>query len=123
MKLPLVPTTVVVVATEFGRAALGRGSTKSKTITTTDQYGLHGHFASAASVLLYGAGVKRGVVYGKTSDEFPCETVENPAYIHDLHATIYSILGISPKHAFEVERRPFYVTKDGIGKPIEAIMA
>jgi hypothetical protein len=32
-------------------------------------------------------------------------------------------MGIAPDTAFEVERRPFYVTKDGTGRPIEALMA
>jgi hypothetical protein len=35
-----------------------------------------------------------------------------------LHATIYRALGISPKLSYEIERRPFYVTRDGVGKPI-----
>jgi len=56
-------------------------------------------------------------LYGKTSDERPCSTVENPIGIEDLHATLYYALGISPKTAYIVEDRPFYVTKDGQGKP------
>jgi len=35
-----------------------------------------------------------------------------------LHASIFRAVGISPKLAYEVERRPFYVTRDGVGKPI-----
>ena len=38
--------------------------------------------------------------------------------IEDVHATIYRALGISPALSYEIERRPFYVTKDGKGKPI-----
>ena len=36
---------------------------------------------------------------------------------------IYRALGISPKLAYEVEKRPFYVTRDGVGKPIQALFA
>jgi hypothetical protein len=79
---------------------------------------MHRHFTDAGSVLLFGGGVKRGFLYGKTADERPCKTLENPVVIEDLHATIYHTLGISPRLAYEIERRPFYVTRDGIGKPI-----
>lgn len=119
----LLERTLVVLATEFGRSALGRGSTKAERIEKMDHYGLHGHFAGASSLLMFGGGVKRGSVYGRTSDEFPCDTVENPIRIEDLHATIYRIMGVHPKHNVEVERRPFYVTKDGIGKPVQALLA
>jgi hypothetical protein len=42
--------------------------------------------------------------------------------IEDLHATIYHTLGISPRLAYVVERRPFYVTRDGVGQPITALL-
>ncbi|MBM3945734.1 MAG: DUF1501 domain-containing protein, partial [SAR202 cluster bacterium] len=42
--------------------------------------------------------------------------------IEDLHATIYSAMGISPRLAYTVEQRPFYVTRDGVGKPIRDIL-
>ena len=43
--------------------------------------------------------------------------------IEDLHATIFTAMGINPKTAYEVEKRPFYATKDGIGKPANGIFA
>jgi hypothetical protein len=43
--------------------------------------------------------------------------------IEDLHATIYRALGISPKLSYEIEKRPFYVTRDGLGKPIGSLFA
>lgn len=119
----LLDRTLVVLATEFGRAAAGRGSTKAKTLSKPSEFGLHGHFGSAASLLMFGGGVRKGVVYGKTRDEFPCDTVEDPVFIHDLHATFYRCLGINPRTAFDVEKRPFYVTRDGKGKPIPAVLA
>ncbi len=38
--------------------------------------------------------------------------------IEDLHAAIYRAAGISPKPAYEIERRPFYDTRDGEGKSV-----
>jgi hypothetical protein len=49
--------------------------------------------------------------------------IENPVSVGDLHATILTAMGISPKTAFEIEKRPFYVTEDGKGKPVDALFA
>lgn len=119
----LLDRTLVILASEFGRCALGRGGAKVKKIEKMDHYGVHGHFGAASSMLMWGGGIKKGVVYGKTNDEFPCETVEKPVGIQDLHATIYNRLGISPKYNLEIEKRPFFVTKDGLGKPIPELLA
>jgi hypothetical protein len=73
--------------------------------------------AAAGAVLMFGGG-KKGMLYGKTADERPCSTVENPVPLEDLHATIYHALGIAPDQSFVVEKRPVYVTKDGKGKAI-----
>ena len=70
---------------------------------------------------MFGGGIKQGFLYGKTADERPCTTIENPVPIEDLHATIYHALGIAPTQSFEVEKRPVYVTKDGKGKPIQEL--
>ena len=43
--------------------------------------------------------------------------------IEDLHATIFRTVGIAPTLAYEVEKRPFYVTRDGKGKAIESVLA
>ena len=58
-----------------------------------------------------------------TADERPCVAVENPVSVIDLHATILTALGISPKTAFTIEKRPFYVTEDGKGQPVDALFA
>jgi hypothetical protein len=86
-------------------------------MTETKHYGMHRHFTDGASVLMFGGGMKKGFLYGKTADERPCKTIEGTIRIEDLHATIYRALGISPKLAYMVEKRPFYVTRDGVGVP------
>jgi hypothetical protein len=119
--------TLIVLASEFSRDVLVEGKPEKKVPDQVEQpdviaelkhYGMHRHFTGAGSVLLFGGGVRRGVLYGRTADERPCTTIENPVSIPDLHATIYHALGIPPKHSVEVEQRPFYVTADGHGRPI-----
>jgi hypothetical protein len=84
---------------------------------------MHRHFTDAGAVLLFGGGVKRGHLHGLTAEERPCKTLRDRVVIEDLHATLYTLMGISPKLAYEVEKRPFYVTRDGLGKAIQAVMA
>jgi hypothetical protein len=126
----LLDRTLIVLASEFSRDAMVEGRADQKvqdqvevppTLTEMKHYGLHRHFTGAGSVLMFGGGVKQGVLYGKTADERPCTTIEKPIRIEDLHATIYRAMGISPKLAYEVERRPFYVTKDGKGVAVEEL--
>ena len=86
-------------------------------------YGLHRHFTGGSSVVMFGGGMKRGFLYGKTNPERPCVAIENPVSVADLHATIFTAMGISPKTAFEVEKRPFYATEDGMGKAVTDLFA
>jgi hypothetical protein len=74
---------------------------------------LHRHFTGGSSIVMWGGGVKKGFLYGKTAPERPCIAIENPLNVTDLHATLMHAMGISPKTVFEIEQRPFYVTEDG----------
>jgi hypothetical protein len=123
----LLDRTLIVLASEFSRDMLVEGKPDNKVkdqvqvpdvMTALKHYGMHRHFTDAGCVLLFGGGVKKGFLYGKTADERPCKALEKPVIIQDLHATIYHALGISPRLAYEVEKRPFYVTYNGEGKPI-----
>ena len=123
----LLDRTLILLASEFSRDMLTEGKADLQvkdqvvvpdTLTEMKHYGMHRHFTDAGSILLFGGGVKKGCVYGKTADERPCKTIENPVVIEDLHATLYHTLGISPRLAYVIEKRPFYVTRDGLGKPI-----
>jgi len=125
--------TLVIVASEFSRDMMIEGvpgsKAKDQSRARTDKlqemkhYGLHRHFTGGTSVLMFGGGVKKGYLYGKTADERPLLAVENPVPVEDLHATIYRAMGISPKTAYEVEKRPFYATIDGHGKPVMDVFA
>ena len=81
-------------------------------------YGMHRHFTDGCSILMFGGGIRKGFVYGKTADERPCKSIENPVKIDQIHQTIYHALGIPEDTQYEVEKRPFYTTPDGKGKPI-----
>jgi len=127
----LLNRTLVVLASEFGRDAITEGKVGKEVrdqalnipsvMTEPRHYGMHRHFTAAGSVLMFGGGIKRGMVYGRTADERPCTTIEGPVVMEDLHATIYHALGIAPDTSYLVERRPVYVTKDGKGKPVTAL--
>ena len=128
----LLNRTLVVLASEFGRDAITEGKVGKEVKDQAKQpdvmsepkhYGMHRHFTAAGAVLMFGGGVKRGFLYGKTADERPCTTIENPVPVEDLHATIYHALGIAPDQSFTVEKRPVYVTRDGKGKVIREMFA
>jgi hypothetical protein len=128
----LLDRTLVVVASEFSRDMIiegvpgsnARDQSRAKTdvIQEMKHYGLHRHFTGGTSVLMFGGGMRKGLLYGQTSPERPCVAIENPVSITDLHATIFRAMGISPRASVDVERRPFYVTKDGKGRPVEEIL-
>jgi hypothetical protein len=67
---------------------------------------------------MWGGGVKKGLIYGKTADERPCVSIEKPVVIDQVHQSIYHALGIDSQTHYNVESRPFYTTPDGKGKPI-----
>jgi len=130
----LLNRTLIVLASEFGRDMMTEGrhgklvqectSIKQPDVMTEPKhYGMHRHFTEASSVLLFGGGMKKGFLYGRTADERPCGVVEHPVGVEDLHATLYRAMGIPPDLAYEVEKRPFYVTKDGKGKPVLDLFA
>ena len=79
---------------------------------------MHRHFTDGSSILMWGGGIKKGLVYGKTADERPCASIENPVVIDQVHQTIYHALGMHPETQYTIEGRPFYTTPDGKGKPI-----
>jgi hypothetical protein len=86
-------------------------------------YGLHRHFTGSGSVVMFGGGMKKGFLYGETAPERPLVTIKNPVSIRDLHATILTAMGISPRMSFDVEKRPFYATEDGKGQPVKSLFA
>ena len=119
--------TLIVLASEFSRDAIleGRPGLKVKDqVPQPDQiedekhYGMHRHFTDGSSILMWGGGIKKGFVYGKTADERPCSSVENTVVIDQVHQSIYHALGMDPETHYVIEDRPFYTTPDGQGKAV-----
>lgn len=129
----LLNRTLVILASEFSRdmmiegvpgsTAVDQSRAKTDVMKEMIHYGLHRHFTGSGSVLLFGGGMKKGFLYGETASERPLLTTKNPVTIPDLHATLFTALGISPRTAFDVEKRPFFATQDGTGKPVQALFA
>ncbi len=124
--LGLLDRTLVILASEFSRDMIIEGvpgsNAKDQATAPSDvlkemkHYGMHRHFTGASSVVLFGGGMRKGVLYGESAPERPCLATKNPIGVTDLHATLFTAMGVSPQTAFEVETRPFYATEDGKGK-------
>ena len=107
----LLDRTLVVLASEFSRdmmiegvpGSTARDQSRAKTDVMKEliHYGLHRHFTGSGSVLLFGGGIKRGFLYGETAPERPLLATKDPIAIPDLHATIFTAMGISPRTAFD----------------------
>lgn len=119
--------TLVVLASEFSRDMMLEGRPGAPVRDQVDvpdvmenlsHYGMHRHFTNGCSMLMFGGGIKKGHIYGKTADERPCETVEDPVDIDGIHQTVYHALGIPPETHYLVEGRPFYTTADGHGEAV-----
>jgi len=96
----LLDTTLVVIATEFGRPP------------EFDSGGGRGHHAKAFSAVLAGGGLKTGQVVGVT-DELGVEPVGKSVSIPDFHATIHCALGINPAKNLFAGDRPVPITDQG----------
>ncbi len=99
----LLDSTLVVLATEFGR---------SPTIQVDRNLGRN-HYPQAFSCLLAGGGIKGGLKYGAT-DEEGREVVEDMVTVPDFNATIATAMGIDVKKKVDSPSgRPFTVADDG----------
>jgi hypothetical protein len=105
-RLGRLDSTLVVVATEFGRPP------------EFDSGGGRGHQSGAFSGLLAGGGLRTGRAIGAT-DDLAKAIVERPISIPDFHATIYAALGISPARELHTDGRPVPITD--AGRPIAEI--
>lgn len=108
--------TLVIWGGEFGRTPtveLG-GDGRSQLGRDHNPYGF--------TVWLAGGGVRGGTVHGAT-DDFGFKAVDQPASVHDLHATILYLLGFDHKRlTYRYAGRDFRLT-DVHGKVIREIIA
>ena len=124
--------TLIVLASEFSRDAMVEGRPDEKVQDQVDvperiddikHYGMHRHFTDGGSMLMFGGGIKKGLVYGKTADERPCETVGEHVVIDQVHQTIYHAMGVQRETHYEIEGRPFYTTPEGKGEVVLDLFA
>lgn len=93
----LLDTTLVVCLGEFGRTP------------RINKDGGRDHWPDCYSLLVAGAGVARGSVYG-ASNRLAAYPASDPVAPWDLAATMYHLLGIDPAaHVHDVQGRPFPV--------------
>jgi hypothetical protein len=78
------------------------------------------HFIRAWTIVLAGAGIKGGQVYG-ASDERGIDVKDKPVSEGDLFATIYTALGIDPRVRHYHGTRPVWATPEG-SKPIKELL-
>ncbi len=99
----LLDSTLVVWGGEFGRTPMNEGRNNS-------QFLGRDHHPRAFTVWMAGGGIKPGITYGAT-DELGYSPVENPLDVHDLHATMLSVLGIDHKKlTFKFQGRDYRLT-------------
>ena len=99
-KNKLLDTTLVVIATEFGRPP------------EFDSGGGRGHHSKVFSALLAGGGLKTAQVVGE-SDELGVNPVGRSVSVPDFHATIHCALGIDPAKNLYAGDRPVPITDRG----------
>jgi hypothetical protein len=105
--------TLVVFCTEFGRTPGVEVRDSYKIFTGRD------HHPHGFTVWFAGAGIKRGVVHGRT-DELGFHAVESPHYVTDIHATVMHLLGLDPKRLDIPGRKRLDIDH---GTPIHDIIA
>ncbi|MFN7730776.1 MAG: DUF1501 domain-containing protein [Pirellula sp.] len=80
------------------------------------------HNPGGFTMWLAGGGVKPGIAYGAT-DEFGQMAIENKVHMHDLHATIFHLLGIDhEKLTYRFAGRDFRLT-DVHGRVVHPLFA
>jgi Protein of unknown function (DUF1501) len=105
----LLDETLVVLMGEMGRTP------------KINQDGGRDHWTFCYSVLLAGAGVRGGSVYG-ASDAHAAYVKDRPVHIRDICATIYHCLGIDPEMTvYDHGRKPVPVAHGG--RPLTEILA
>jgi hypothetical protein len=111
----LLEDTLVIWGGEFGRSVYCQGK------FTEEVYG-RDHHPRCFTMWMAGGGVKPGITYGET-DDFSYNIVRDPVHVHDLHATIFHLLGIDhTKLTYHYQGRDFRLT-DVHGKIVKPILA
>jgi hypothetical protein len=107
--------TLVVWGGEFGRTPMNEERDGSKFLGRD-------HHRHAFTLLLAGAGIKKGLTLGAT-DELGYRAVEDPVSVHDLHATLLHLFGFDhTKLVYRSQGRDFRLT-DVEGELVKKLLA
>jgi hypothetical protein len=111
----LLDETLVVWGGEFGRTVYCQGD------LTADNYG-RDHHPRCFTLWMAGGGIKPGLTYGET-DDFGYNIIRDPVHVHDLHATIFHLLGIDhTRLTYRFQGRDFRLT-DVSGEVVKGLLA
>jgi len=76
---------------------------------TENNYG-RDHHPRCFTMMLAGAGVKKGFSYGAT-DDFSYNITKDPVHVHDLNATILHLMGVDHKKlTYKFQGRDYRLT-------------
>ena len=111
----LLEDTLIVWGGEFGRTPFREGRTATGDILGRD------HYPDCYTMVLAGAGVKGGTMYGE-SDELGFKVAKDKVHVHDLQATILHLLGFDhEKLTFRFQGRDFRLT-DVHGEVVKGVL-
>ena len=100
----LLDETLIVWGGEFGRTPFREGRTAGGQVLGRD------HYPDCYSLMLAGAGVRRGFSYGET-DELGFGIADHKVHVHDLQATILHQLGFDHERlTFRFQGRDYRLT-------------
>ncbi len=112
----LLEETLIICGGEFGRTPFREGRTAGSQILGRD------HYPDCFTMWMAGGGVKPGFNFGKT-DELGFGVVENKIHVHDLQATILSLLGFDHEHlTYRFQGRDYRLT-DVHGRVVHDLLA
>ena len=111
----LLDDTLIVWGGEFGRTIYSQGA------LTATNYG-RDHHPRCFTVLMAGAGVRKGYTHGET-DDYSYNIVRDPVHVHDLNATIMHLMGLEhTKLTYRYQGRDFRLT-DIHGSLVKPVLA
>lgn len=112
----LLDETLIVWGGEFGRTPFREGRTATSALLGRD------HFPDCFTMMMAGAGVKPGFMYGE-SDDLGFSVARDKVHIHDLQATILHLLGFDHERlTYRFQGRDYRLT-DVHGHVVKEILA
>jgi len=111
----LLDDTLVIWGGEFGRTAYSQGELKP------DSFG-RDHHPRCFTVWMAGGGIKKGLVYGET-DDFGYNIVKDGVHVHDLHATMFQLMGVDHKRLIHRHEGRDYRLTDVKGNVVKPLLA